>query len=409
MEKVVLAYSGGLDTSVILKWLIEKGYQVVCYVADVGQKDDFDAIRRKALSVGAAGVYVEDLKEEFVNDFIFQALRGSAIYEGRYLLGTSLARPVIGKRQIEVAHREKATAVSHGSTGKGNDQVRFELTYLALDPKIKIIAPWKDAEFLAQFQGRTDLLNYAEKHGIPVEATKKAPYSMDANLMHISYEAGILEDPKAGPPKDMFRLTTDPKDAPDTPARISVEFRAGIPIKVTNLDDNTSHKEPLKLFSYLNDIGGAHGVGRIDIVENRFVGIKSRGVYETPGGTILYKAHQDLETITIDREVYRIKETLIPKFAELIYYGFWFAPEFEFLSSIMNKTQDVVNGTVYIELYKGNITITGRESPNSLYDPEIASMDIEGGYDQKDASGFIRINAIRLKAQKRLAAKLARK
>jgi argininosuccinate synthase len=409
MEKVVLAYSGGLDTSVILKWLIEKGYQVVCYVADVGQKDDFDAIRRKALAVGAAGVYVEDLKEEFVNDFIFAALRGGAIYEGRYLLGTSLARPVIAKRQIEVARREKATAVSHGSTGKGNDQVRFELTYLALEPSIKIIAPWKDAEFLAQFQGRTDLLNYAEKHGIPVEATKKAPYSMDANLMHISYEAGILEDPKAAPPKEMFRLTVDPKDAPEKPARLSVEFRSGIPVKATNLDDNTSETEPLKLFGYLNTIGGAHGVGRVDIVENRFVGIKSRGVYETPGGTILFKAHQDLETITIDREVFRIKETLVPKFAELIYYGFWFAPEFEFLSSVMNKTQEVVNGTVYLELYKGNITVTGRESPNSLYDPEIASMDVEGGYDQKDAAGFIRINSIRLKAQKRLAAKLARK
>lgn len=399
MEKVVLAYSGGLDTSVILKWLIEeRGYEVIAYVADVGQQEDFDAVKKKALAVGASQVFVEDLKKEFVTDYIFTALKGSAIYEGRYMLGTSLARPVIAKRQVEIAKKVGAKYVSHGATGKGNDQVRFELSCYALNPEIKIIAPWKDADFLAQFKGRTDLLNYAEKHGIQVEATKKAPYSMDANLMHISYEAGVLEDPMSAPPREMFRMTVDPKEAPDAATKIAISFKDGLPTEVKNLDDGTTVRDPLELFVYLNKVGGQNGVGRIDIVENRYVGIKSRGVYETPGGTILWKAHQDLETIAMDREVFRLKESLMPRFAELIYNGYWFSPEMEFLVSAFNKSQEAINGTVHLELYKGNVTVLGRKSESSLYDPELSSMDVEGGYNQQDAAGFIRINAIRLKA-----------
>lgn len=406
MEKVVLAYSGGLDTSVILKWLIEKGYNVVAYIADVGQQEDFDAARKKAEKVGASAVHIVDLKKEFVTDYIFPSIKGSALYEGRYLLGTSLARPIIAKGQVDIAAKEKAQYVSHGATGKGNDQVRFELSCYSLNPSIKILAPWKMPEFLAQFKGRTDLLNYADKHGIPVEATKKAPYSMDANLMHISYEAGILEDPAARPPKDMFRLTVDPQLAPDKVTNLSIEFKSGIPVKVTNLDDNTSKTEPLEMFNYLNKVAGENGVGRVDIVENRYVGIKSRGVYETPAGTVLFKAHQDLESITLDREVFKIKESFIPKFSELIYYGYWFAPEMEFIKAIIDKAQEPVTGTVYAELYKGNCTIVGRESPRSLYNPDLASMDAEGGYNQLDAEGFIKINAVRLKANRWLQNKL---
>lgn len=398
MEKVVLAYSGGLDTSVILKWFLEKGYEVIAYIADVGQDEDLEAAREKALKVGASRVYVEDLKREFVTDYIFAALKGSATYEGRYLLGTSLARPIIAKRQVEIAAKEGATYVSHGATGKGNDQVRFELSYYALNPEIKVLAPWKDEEFLNQFQGRTDLLDYAEKHGIEVDATKKAPYSMDANLMHISYEAGMLEDPKASPLKDMFRITTDPKDAPDEATRLSIEFKDGLPVKVENLDDGRVETDPLDLFCYLNEIAGKNGVGRVDIVENRYVGIKSRGVYETPGGTVLWAAHRDIETIAMDREVFRLKESLMPRFAELIYNGYWFSPEMDFMIAAFDKSQEVINGVVYLELYKGNVTITGRESESSLYDQELSSMDVEGGYDQKDADGFIKINSIRLRA-----------
>ena len=398
MDKVVLAYSGGLDTSVILKWLIEKGYEVIAYVADVGQKEDFDAIRKKALNCGASKVYVEDLQREFVTDYIFTALKGSAMYEGRYLLGTSLARPVIAKKQIEIARKEKAQYVAHGATGKGNDQVRFELSYYALQPDIKVISPWKTKEFLSQFKGRTDLIEYAEKNGIPISQSKSKPYSSDANLLHISYEAGILEDPKLSPTKDMFLMTVDPKDAPEKPSRLAIHFKDGLPTKVENLDDGRTETDPLKLFCYLNEIGGANGVGRVDMVENRYVGIKSRGVYETPGGTILWKAHQDLEAIAMDREVYRLKESLMPRFAELIYYGYWFSPEMDFLVAAFNKSQEVIDGIVYLELYKGNVTITGRESESSLYDPQLSSMDVDGGFDQTDSIGFIKINAIRLKA-----------
>lgn len=398
MQKVILAYSGGLDTSVILKWLMEKGYEVIAYIADVGQAEDFEAAREKALKIGASAVYVEDLKKEFLSDYVFKAIQGGAIYEGRYLLGTSLARPVIAKRQIEIANRENAEFVSHGATGKGNDQVRFELGYYALRPDIKVIAPWKMPEFLQQFQGRGDLLAYAEKHGIAVEVTKKAPYSMDANLLHISYEAGVLEDPAKKPAADMFRMTVAPQDAPDETQELSVHFKQGIPQKVIDRKANKTYADPVSMFEFLNKSAGKHGVGRIDIVENRFVGIKSRGVYETPAGTVLWKAHQDLETIAVDREVYRLKEALALKFAELIYNGFWFSPEMEFLIHAMEKAEENVTGVVHLELYKGNVTVVGREAENSLYDAELSSMDVEGGYDQKDAEGFIRINAVRLGA-----------
>lgn len=397
MEKVVLAYSGGLDTSVILKWLLERGHQVVAYIADVGQQEDFEKAREKANRIGASAVYIDDLKEEFVKNYVFNALKGAALYEGRYLLGTSLARPVIAKGQVAIAQKEKAQYVSHGATGKGNDQVRFELAYFSLDPKLKVIAPWKMPEFLAQFKGRTDMLDYAAKHGIDVEATKKAPFSMDANILHISYEAGILEDAKSSPPRTMFKLTVDPREAPDRETKLAITFERGVPTRVKNLDDGKTVEGALSILTYLNTIGGENGVGRVDIVENRYVGIKSRGVYETPGGTILFKAHQDLETIAMDREVFRLKETLVPRFAELIYNGYWFSPEMEFLMTAVNKCQEVVSGTVYVDLYKGNITIAGRESENALYDPKLSSMDEEGGYNQADAEGFIRINALRLK------------
>ncbi|MEW6722163.1 MAG: argininosuccinate synthase [Candidatus Micrarchaeota archaeon] len=398
MKKVVLAYSGGLDTSCILKWLVERGYEVVAYIADVGQQEDFAAAKEKALKVGASKVYVEDLKKEFVTDFIFPAIKANAIYEGRYLLGTSLARPLIAKGQMEVAAKENAEYVSHGATGKGNDQVRFELTYFALNPKIKVISPWKDPEFLARFKGRTDLINYAKEKGIPIKATHQKPYSTDANLMHISYESGVLEDPAAAPPEDIFEWTKSPKDAPDRETVLEIHFRDGIPVKVVNAGDRTEKTDPLELFIYLNELGAQNGVGRIDIVENRFVGIKSRGVYETPAATILRAAHMDIEAVAMDREVMRLRDMLEPKFSELVYNGFWFSPEMDFLMAAINKSQEVIDGVVRLSLYKGNITIKGRESPSSLYDKELSSMNIEGGFDQTDSVGFIKINAIRLMA-----------
>jgi len=397
-EKVVLAYSGGLDTSVILKWLIDKGYDVVAYIADVGQEDDFEAAKKKALELGAANVYIDELKKEFVTDFIFPAIKANAVYEGKYLLGTSLARPIIAKGQVEVARKEKTHIVAHGATGKGNDQVRFEMTYYVLMPEVKIISPWKDEEFLQSFQGRTDMINFAQKEGIPIPVTADKPYSSDDNLMHISYEAGVLEDPKFKPDKDMFLKTRDPMDAQDQAEDFMIEFKHGIPVKVENLSDGTVEKKPLGLFQYLNKLAGNHGIGRVDLVENRFVGMKSRGVYETPGGTILLQAHLDIEGLTMDREVKLLRDSLIPKFAQLIYFGFWYSPEMEVLTALMEKAQEHVSGKVYLTLYKGNIIIQGRESEESLYDEKIASMDIHGGYDQKDATGFIKLNALRLKA-----------
>jgi len=399
-KKVVLAYSGGLDTSCILKYLQLQGYEVVAFVADVGQKDDFELLRRRALETGAQKVVISDLKQEFVTDFIFPAIAGNAIYENRYLLGTGLARPLIARSQVEVALQEGATHVAHGATGKGNDQVRFELAYYALAPHIQVIAPWKDRAYLDRFKGRPDLLRYAEEHGIPVEATAAKPYSMDENLMHKSYESGILEDPMLTPDPGVFTVCRSPREAPDTAARIELQFKDSMPIRVKNLDDGTVREQPLELFVYLNELGGMHGVGRVDMVENRFVGIKSRGVYETPGGTILHRALRDLEGIAMDREVLHLRDSLAPKFAELIYNGFWYSPEMDFLRGAFNQAQSIIDGHVILELYKGNVIIQGRHSPSSLYDKELSSMDIEGGYDQTHAEGFIRINALRLKAHK---------
>lgn len=409
MDKIVLAYSGGLDTSVILKWLAEKGYEVVAYVADVGQDEDFEAVSAKARATGASKVYVEDLKNELITDYVFAAIKANAIYEGRYLLGTSLARPVIAKRQIEIAHIEKARFIAHGATGKGNDQVRFELSYYALDPTIKVIAPWKDKEFLATFKGRSDLLSYAAAHGIDVKVSKAKPFSEDANLIHISHESGILEDPETEPGENVFSWTKSPKDAPDKETRLSIHFKDGIPIKVVDHTHNVTKETPYDLFTYLNVVGAENGIGRVDMVENRFVGIKSRGVYETPGLTILRVAHMDIEGIAMDREVMRLRDMLAPKFSELVYYGFWFSPEMDFLMAAINKSQEVIDGVVHLTLYKGNVQITGRESPSSLYDKDLSSMDIEGGFDQQDSYGFIVVNAIRLRAHNAIMTKRGKK
>ncbi|MBN2408417.1 MAG: argininosuccinate synthase [Candidatus Aminicenantes bacterium] len=398
MEKVILAYSGGLDTSIILKWLIEKGYEVVACIADVGQDEDLDAAAEKAAQIGAARVFVEDLREEFVTDFIFPALKANAIYEGRYLLGTALARPLIAKRQVEIADREGSDLVAHGATGKGNDQVRFELAYFALKPDIRVISPWKDSEFLSEFKGRSDMIRYAEERGIPVKATAEKPYSEDANLLHISHEAGILEDPGRAPDESVFSYTKSPREAPDRETRIEIHFQDGIPVRVVNQDDGTAKNRPLELFVYLNRLGSVNAVGRVDMVENRFIGIKSRGIYETPAGTILRTAHQDIEGIAMDKEVMRLRDMLSPKFSELVYNGFWFSPEMDFLMAAFNKSQEVIDGVVYLSLYKGNVTVLGRESPSSLYDQDLSSMDIEGGFNQLDSRGFINIQAIRLKA-----------
>ncbi|MDA8131396.1 MAG: argininosuccinate synthase [Elusimicrobia bacterium] len=397
-EKVVLAYSGGLDTSVILKWLINKGYDVIAYIADVGQAGDFQKARRKALKAGASKVYIEDLKKELVTDYIYPIFKANALYEGRYLLGTSAARPIIAKRQIEIAAREKAAYVSHGATGKGNDQVRFELAYYALNPKIKVIAPWKTEEFLNQFRGRTDLINYAKANNIEISSTIAKPYSEDDNLLHISHEAGILEDPAHECAEDIYSKTVSPEKAPNTPTKVKIVFKDGAPVKVTNLNTGKSETDPLKLFNLLNDLGSKNGIGRIDMVENRFVGIKSRGVYETPGGTILYAAHKDIEGIAMDREVMRLRDMFSPKFAELVYNGFWFSPEMDFLMAAVNESQKAIDGSVTLKLYKGNVMVIGRESPSSLYDKELSSMDVAGGFNQKDSEGFIKIHATRLMA-----------
>lgn len=399
---VVLAYSGGLDTSCILVWLKEQGYDVIAFLADIGQKEDFEAAREKAQKLGAKKVYIEDLRKEFVEDFIWPSVQANAVYEDRYLLGTAIARPCIARRQVEIARKEGAEYVSHGATGKGNDQIRFELSCYALYPDVKIIAPWRNPDFYNRFKGRTDLLEFAMTSGIPVPVTPKAPWSMDSNLMHISYESGILENPKSRAPTDLYLMTKNPQDSPDSPDVLEIEFRNGVPIKVTNIKDSTFKDSPLEIFSYLNLIGGNHGVGRIDIVENRFIGMKSRGIYETPGGTILLSAHLDIETFTMDKEVRRIKQGLGIKFSELVYNGFWYSPECEFLRSCIDKSQEHVEGKVQLSVFKGHVYILGRESPKSLYNEELVSMDVQGDYDPSDASGFIKIHAVRLREHHRL-------
>ena len=389
VKKVVLAYSGGLDTSVILKWLIENyGCEVVAFAANLGQAEELTGLKEKGRKTGASKVYVEDLREEFVRDFIFPMVRANAIYEGGYLMGTSIARPLIAKHQMMIARKERADAVSHGATGKGNDQVRFELTYLAHDPHIKIIAPWK----IWEFKSRTDLIQYAKFHGIPVPVTAAKPYSSDRNLFHISFEGGILEDPWKAPPEDMFILSVAPEKAPNRPTFVEIDFEKGNPVAV-----NGKRMSPAKLLAELNRLGGNNGIGRVDIVENRYVGMKSRGVYETPGGTILHAAHRAVESITMDREVMHLRDSMVPRYAEMVYYGYWYAPEREVLQKMMDEAQVKVSGTARIKLFKGNCIVVGRKSAESLYSADFATFEEDQVYDQKDAGGFIRLNALRLR------------
>lgn len=391
-KKIVLAYSGGLDTSIILRWLIEKyNADIIAYVADVGQGEDLKAAKEKALKTGAKKVYIEDLKNDFVNNFVFTSIKANAVYEGNYLLGTSLARPIIAKRQIDIAKKERAYAVSHGATGKGNDQVRFELTFYSLDPQIQVIAPWREWDM----KSRTDLINFAKKHKIDIPVSKKKPYSCDRNIFHTSYEGGILEDPWSEPPENMFELTVSPEKAPDKPTYIDIEFKSGIPVKL----DGKKFK-PVELLTVLNAIAGKNGVGRVDIVENRYVGMKSRGVYETPGGTLLHAAHRAVESITLDREVMHLKDSLIPKFSELVYYGYWYTPEMEMLRAAIDESQKNVNGTVRLKIYKGNVITVGRKSPDSLYNEQLATFETDNVYNQADATGFIKLNALRLAVRK---------
>jgi argininosuccinate synthase len=397
VKKIVLAYSGGLDTSVILKWLQETyKADVVAFVADVGQGEETEPAREKAVKTGASAVHVADLREEFVRDFVFPAMKANAIYEGSYLLGTSVARPLIAKAQIDILREEGADAVSHGATGKGNDQVRFELTYLALEPNVTIIAPWRDPKW--DLTSRTKMMDFAEKHGIEVPTTTKKPYSMDRNLLHLSFEGGILEDPWNEPPADMFVLTQDPRNAPDEPAFVEVDFEEGTPVAV-----NGERLSPAVLLAKLNEVAGANGVGRVDLVENRFVGMKSRGVYETPGGTVLYAAHRAVESLTMDREVMLLRDQISPKIAQLIYNGFWYSPEMKVAMDFVDSTQENVTGTARQRLYKGNCTVVGRKAPKSLYDEKVASFEEdEGAYQQSDAGAFIRLNALRLRVRNKL-------
>jgi argininosuccinate synthase len=397
--KIVLAYSGGLDTSVLLSWLKEKyDAEMIAFCANIGQEEELKGLDKKARQTGASKLYIDDLQEEFARDFIFPIIQAGAIYENQYFLGTSIARPLIAKRMVEIARTEKADAVAHGATGKGNDQVRFELTAAALAPDLQVIAPWRDGSFRAEFPGRAEMIRYCEKKGIPVEATAKKPYSMDRNLLHISFEAGILEDPwldASGPEyKDMYKLSVAPEDAPDKPEYVTLEFERGNCVAV-----NGKNASPLGVMQALNKLGGKHGIGRVDLVENRFVGMKSRGVYETPGGAILHFAHRQMESITMDREVMHLRDSLIPKYSELVYYGFWFSPERLALQALVTESQKNVTGTVKVKLYKGNIITAGRKSPVSLYNPHIATMEADPtkAYNQDDATGFIRLNALRLK------------
>ena len=392
VKKVVLAYSGGLDTSIILKWLKnEYGCEVVCFTADVGQAEELDHLEEKARATGASKIYIEDLREEFVRDFVFPQLKANVVYEGTYLLGTSIARPLIAKRQIEIAQLEGADAVAHGSTGKGNDQVRFEMTYYAFNPHIRIISPWREW----QFKSREDLILYAKQNDIPVPVTKAKPYSSDRNLLHISFEGGILEDPWSEPPEDMFILSVSPEKAPDRPTVIEIDFEEGVPKRVDGKE-----LSPANLLARVNELGGQNGIGRVDMVENRYVGMKSRGVYETPGGTILYAAHRAIESITMDREVMHLRDSLVPKLAELIYYGYWFSPEMDILKKTIDETQRDVTGTVRLKLYKGNVMVMGRKSEQSLYHDAFATFEKDTVYNQKDAEGFIRLNALRLRIRR---------
>src|SRR5262245_9887860 len=393
-HKIVLAYSGGLDTSVILGWLIDTyGAEIVAFCADLGQGEELAPVDGKAKAGGASKVYIEDLREEFVRDFVFPILRANAVYEGSYLLGTSIARPLIAKRQVEIATAEGADTVAHGATGKGNDQVRFELTYYALRPDIRVIAPWR----VWDLRSRSELIAFAERKKIPIPVTVEKPYSSDRNLLHISYEGGILEDPWREPYEDMFTLTVAPEKAPDRPEYVEIDFEQGDPVSV-----NGERLAPAALLARLNALGGQHGVGRVDLVENRYVGMKSRGVYETPGGTILHVAHRALESITLDREVLHLRDSLIPRYAEMVYYGYWFAPERVMLQAAVDEAQRAVSGTVRLKLYKGNITVAGRKSPHSLYRPDIATFEEDAVYRQSDAEGFIRLNALRLKIRARV-------
>jgi argininosuccinate synthase len=389
IKKIVLAYSGGLDTSVIIKWLKEKyDCEIIAFAADVGQGQELDPVREKALATGASKVYIEDLREEFVSDFVFPMLRANAFYEHDYLLGTSIARPLIAKEQIRIANLEGADGVSHGSTGKGNDQVRFELAYHTLNPEISIVAPWREWDL----NSRTALIDYAVAHGIPVPVTKAKPYSMDRNMFHISYEGGVLEDPWTGPDEDMFMLSVSPEKAPDKATVIEIQYDAGNPVAL-----NGEKMSPATLLERLNQYGGENGVGRIDIVENRFVGMKSRGIYETPGGTILHQAHRAIESITLDREVTFLRDSMIPSYARMIYNGFWYSPERELIQQTVDQMQKHVTGEVRLKLYKGNCIVLGRKAEKSLYNQNIASFEESHGYSQNDADGFIKLNALRLK------------
>jgi argininosuccinate synthase len=390
-RKIVLAYSGGLDTSVILKWLREDyGAEVVAFAADLGQGEELDGLDEKARKTGASQVYIKDLREEFVRDYVFQALKANAVYEGTYLLGTSLARPLIAKHQVEIARAEGADGIAHGATGKGNDQVRFELSALALEPSLIVVAPWR----MWDFKSRTDLIGYARQHGIPVPVSTEKPYSSDRNLLHISFEGGVLEDPWAEPDESMFVLSVSPEKAPDQPLYVEIGFEAGVPVAVDG-----EKLSPAALLTRLNQLGGANGIGRVDMVENRYVGMKSRGIYETPGGTILHVAHRAMESITLDREVMHMKDALMPKYAELVYNGYWFAPEMRALQVMIDSTQENVTGTVRLKLYKGNTMVTGRKSDRSLYSEDFATFEADLVYNQKDAEGFIRLNGLRLRIQ----------
>lgn len=399
-NKIVLAYSGGLDTSIITAWLVENGYEVICLLIDLGQKvEDIEELKAKALKCGAKKSIVLDVKEEFVKDYVFEAMKWNAKYEGEYLLGTSVARPLIAKAQVEIAEQEGAQWLSHGATGKGNDQVRFEMAYYALKPDVKIYAPWKDPKFLEHFPGRKEMLDYATKHDIPVKATKDQPWSSDENLLHISFEAGMLEDPWTKPLEEMYEFSKTPQNAPDKTTEILIDFENGLPVSL-----NGEKLSPAEMLHKLNEIGGENGIGQLDMVENRFVGMKSRGVYETPGGTILWQAHKAIESITMDRDLMHLRDSLMPEFAKMVYNGFWFCPKMNALQKFIEESQKFVTGTVRLDLYKGNVRTTGRKSEYSLYDDKIASMDDDdGAYNQEDAIGFIKLNALpqRVQAAKR--------